>query len=64
MKSLGRILTAMVTPFDAHGDVDVPEAARLARFLVERGNDGVILAGSTGEGSALENDEKLALFRK
>jgi 4-hydroxy-tetrahydrodipicolinate synthase len=35
---------------------------RIARFLVERGNDGVVVAGSTGEGSALETDEKLALF--
>ncbi len=63
MKSLGRLLTAMVTPFDANGDVDVDEAARLARFLIERGNDGVVVAGSTGEGNALEADEKLTLFR-
>jgi 4-hydroxy-tetrahydrodipicolinate synthase len=62
VKSLGRILTAMITPYDENGEVDVAEAGRIARFLVERGNDGVIVAGSTGEGTALDDDEKLALF--
>ncbi len=62
MKTLGRILTAMITPFDAGGAVNVPEAVRIAQFLVERGNDGVVVSGSTGEGNALETDEKLALF--
>jgi 4-hydroxy-tetrahydrodipicolinate synthase len=62
MKALGRILTAMITPYDADGEVDVVEAARIAKFLVARGNDGVVVAGSTGEGNALENEEKLALF--
>jgi 4-hydroxy-tetrahydrodipicolinate synthase len=62
MKQLGRLLTAMITPFDAGGAVDVAEAVRVAQFLVERGNDGVVVAGSTGEGNALETDEKLALF--
>ncbi|HEY0613367.1 MAG TPA: 4-hydroxy-tetrahydrodipicolinate synthase [Candidatus Elarobacter sp.] len=64
MKNLGRILTAMITPFDASGPVNVGEAVRIAQFLVERGNDGVVVAGSTGEGNALETDEKLALFRE
>jgi 4-hydroxy-tetrahydrodipicolinate synthase len=62
MKALGRLLTAMITPFDANGAVDVPEAARIAQFLVDRGNDGVIVSGTTGEAPALETDEKLALF--
>jgi 4-hydroxy-tetrahydrodipicolinate synthase len=62
MKSLGRLLTAMITPFDASGAVNVAEAVRIAQFLVERGNDGVVIAGSTGEGNALDTDEKLALF--
>ncbi len=61
-KSLGRILTAMVTAFDANGALDVAESARVAEFLVARGNDGVVVAGSTGEGNALDTDEKLALF--
>ncbi len=64
MKGLGRILTAMITPFDERGELDVAEAVRIAEFLVERGNDGVVVAGSTGEGNALETDEKLALFRE
>jgi 4-hydroxy-tetrahydrodipicolinate synthase len=62
MKRLGRLLTAMITPFDSNGEVNVPEAVRIAQFLVEHGNDGVVIAGSTGEGNALETDEKLALF--
>jgi 4-hydroxy-tetrahydrodipicolinate synthase len=52
----------MVTPFDERGALDLAEAARIAEFLVDRGNDGVVLAGSTGEGTALDTDEKLALF--
>jgi 4-hydroxy-tetrahydrodipicolinate synthase len=63
MKSLGRVLTAMITPYDARGAVDVAEAVRVAQFLVERGNDGVVVSGTTGESPALETDEKLALFR-
>jgi 4-hydroxy-tetrahydrodipicolinate synthase len=60
---LGVILTAMVTPFDARGEVDVNEAGRLARWLVDRGNDGLIVAGSTGEGQTLEPAERIALYK-
>jgi 4-hydroxy-tetrahydrodipicolinate synthase len=62
MKELGRMLTAMVTPFDATGAVDINEACRLAEHLIENGNDGVVVSGTTGESPALETDEKLALF--
>jgi 4-hydroxy-tetrahydrodipicolinate synthase len=62
MKALGRLFTAMITPFDQQGAVDVDEAVRLAEFLVARGNDGLIVSGTTGESPALETDEKLALF--
>ena len=62
MKALGRLFTAMITPFDGRGDADIAEAVRVARFLVDRGNDGVVVAGTTGESAALETDEKLALF--
>jgi 4-hydroxy-tetrahydrodipicolinate synthase len=62
MKSLGRILTAMVTPFDAGGAVDVNEACRIAEHLLDNGNDGVVVSGTTGESPALESEEKLELF--
>lgn len=60
---LGAILTAMVTPFDERGELDLPEAQRLARWLVERGNDGLVVAGSTGEGQTLDARERVALWR-
>jgi 4-hydroxy-tetrahydrodipicolinate synthase len=60
---LGSLMTAMVTPFDARGAVDLREAARLATWLVEQGNEGLIVSGTTGESPALSDDEKLALFR-
>lgn len=59
----GRVLTAMVTPFDTHGAVDENEAARLARHLIKHGNDGLVVAGSTGESVTLSTEEKLRLFR-
>jgi 4-hydroxy-tetrahydrodipicolinate synthase len=61
-KRIGRLLTAMITPFDAEGAVNIPEAVRLAQWLVDRGNDGLIVCGTTGESPALEDVEKLALF--
>lgn len=60
---LGSILTAMVTPFDERGELDLDEARRLARWLVDRGNDGLVVAGSTGEGQTLDSDERSALFK-
>jgi 4-hydroxy-tetrahydrodipicolinate synthase len=62
MKALGRLFTAMITPFDAKGAVDIGEAVRIAEFLVDRGNDGLIVSGTTGEAPALETEEKLELF--
>ena len=60
---LGTILTAMVTPFDGDGELDIAEAQRLARWLVDRGNDGLVVAGSTGEGQTLDAAERVALWR-
>lgn len=60
---LGAILTAMVTPFNERGALDLPEAQRLARWLVARGNDGLVVAGSTGEGQTLDARERLALWK-
>jgi len=59
---LGAILTAMVTPFDRHGELDLAESKRLARWLIERGNDGLVVAGSTGEGQMLDARERAALW--
>ena len=52
----------MVTPFGADGAVDFDTAAAVARHLVESGSDGIVVAGSTGEGTALSDDEKMNLF--
>jgi 4-hydroxy-tetrahydrodipicolinate synthase len=52
----------MVTPFDAAGELDLGAAATLARWLVEQGNDGLVVAGTTGESPTLSVDEKLSLF--
>jgi 4-hydroxy-tetrahydrodipicolinate synthase len=62
MSQLGTILTAMITPFDASGKLDCKEAGRIAGWLVERGNDGLVIAGTTGEGMTLDADERRALF--
>src|SRR3954463_11499345 len=58
----GGVLTAMVTPFDAEGALDLDGARDLARFLVAHGNDGIVVAGTTGESPVLTDDERLALF--
>lgn len=60
---LGRLLTAMLTPFKSDGSVDYDAAQRLARMLVENGSDGVVVFGTTGEAPALSDDEKLDLLR-
>lgn len=59
---LGTIVTAMITPFDERGSLDVAEAQRLAQFLVDRETDGLVLAGSTGEGQTLDKNERIALW--
>ncbi|HUZ48772.1 MAG TPA: 4-hydroxy-tetrahydrodipicolinate synthase [Candidatus Dormibacteraeota bacterium] len=61
MKALGSIVTAMITPFDDRGGVNLDEAKRLARWLVSRGNDGLVIGGSTGEGMTLDAAERIAL---
>jgi 4-hydroxy-tetrahydrodipicolinate synthase len=63
MPRFGPVLTAMVTPFDADGAVDLDGAAELASWLVARGNDGLVLTGSTGEASTLTDDEQIELWR-
>ncbi len=60
---LGRLMTAMVTPFDERDRIDLREAARLARWLCDEGNGGLVVGATTGEAPALGDDEKIALFR-
>ncbi len=62
MAIFGEVLTAMITPFDENGDVNVDEAIRLARWLQANGNDGLVLTGTTGESSTLTDDEKMMLW--
>jgi 4-hydroxy-tetrahydrodipicolinate synthase len=59
---LGRLLTAMVTPFDAQGEVDYQQARKLALSLLDSGSDGVVVSGTTGESPTLSREEKLRLF--
>lgn len=59
----GSVLTAMVTPFDAAGALDLDAARRLARWLAEHGNDGLVVAGTTGEASTLSDRERFDLVR-
>ncbi len=60
---LGAILTAMVTPFDARGELDEDAATRLMEHLLEHGSDGLVLCGTTGEAPTLSDEEKLRLIR-
>ena len=53
----GAVLTAMATPFDRDGALDVDGAVALARFLVANGSDGLVLTGSTGEVGSLADDD-------
>ena len=62
MAEIGRLLTAMVTPFDDQGAVDYEQAKRLAHALLDSGSDGVVLSGTTGESPTLTIDEKMRLF--
>ena len=62
MNEIGRLLTAMVTPFDSEGKVDFQRASELSIALVNSGSDGLVIGGTTGEAPTLNYDEKLQLF--
>jgi 4-hydroxy-tetrahydrodipicolinate synthase len=62
-RGIGRLLTAMVTPFKEDGALDLEAAQRLAQLLVANGSDGVVVFGTTGEAPALDDEEKIALLR-
>ncbi len=59
----GRVLTAMVTPFNADGSLDLDGAARVAEHLVDNGNDGVVVSGTTGESPTTTTEEDGRLLR-
>jgi 4-hydroxy-tetrahydrodipicolinate synthase len=62
MKKLGRLITAMVTPFDEKGEVDYEQAKKLALALLDSGSDGVVVVGTTGESPTLVRQEEYCLF--
>ncbi len=64
MKELGRVLTAMVTPFKQNGEVDYEQAKKLAVALLDAGSDGLVVAATTGEAPTLSWDEELRLFKE
>ena len=62
MTEIGRLITAMVTPFDEQGEVDYEQAKRLATALIDSGSDGLVITGTTGEGPTLSAEEKIRLY--
>src|ERR687894_603785 len=62
-RPFGRVLTAMVTPFDTDGRLDLARAEELAAHLVDLGNDGLVVNGTTGEGPTTTDAEKAELVR-
>jgi 4-hydroxy-tetrahydrodipicolinate synthase len=59
---LGEVLTASVTPFDAHGALNITRFRELASFLVDNGSDGLVVTGTTGEAPTLTDDERFELY--
>jgi len=62
MKKIGRLLTAMVTPFNENGEVDYEQGKKLALALLNSGSDGLVVVGTTGESPTLIREEELRLF--
>ncbi|MBR74253.1 MAG: 4-hydroxy-tetrahydrodipicolinate synthase, partial [Dehalococcoidaceae bacterium] len=62
MKNKARLITAMVTPMTASGDVDLGACAELARILVKNGSDGLVVTGTTGESPTLSSEEKASIW--
>lgn len=62
MKELGRLITAMVTPFDEAGKIDFKQAQKLALACLKSGSDGLVLSGTTGESPTLTHEEELKLY--
>ena len=63
MATISGVITAMVTPFDERGAVDIDAGRELARYLIEHGSHGVVVNGTTGESPTTDDQEKLELLR-
>ncbi|USK71696.1 4-hydroxy-tetrahydrodipicolinate synthase [Peribacillus asahii] len=59
----GKVVTAMVTPFDIKGNVDFQKTTTLVNYLLNNGTDALVLSGTTGESPTLSSEEKIALLR-
>ena len=59
MVEIGRLLTAMITPFDEQGEVDYRQARKLATGLLNSGSDGLVIGGTTGESPSMSDEEKI-----
>lgn len=64
MRNLGRVITAMITPFNEDGSVDYDGAVALAEHLIQHGSEGILVGGTTGEGATMTEEEKLTLYRR
>ena len=62
MVEIGRLLTAMITPFGEGGEIDYKQARKLARGLISSGSDGLVIGGTTGESPSMSDEEKIRLF--
>jgi len=63
MINLGELITAMVTPFDKENKVDFDSCSKLMDHIIDKGSDGILLSGSTGECATLDDNEKIELFK-
>ena len=61
--NFGKVLTAMVTPFDQKGEIDFNGVRTLVNYLIANGTDGLVVAGTTGESPTLTTEEKVELFK-
>lgn len=61
--NFGRVITAMVTPFDVNGEINYEKTERLINYLLQNGTDALVVAGTTGESPTLSKEEKLSLFK-
>lgn len=61
--NFGRVVTAMVTPFDQNGQIDFNKAEHLINYLISNGTEGLVVAGTTGESPTLSKDEILSLLQ-